>query len=157
MTPRPAQFLASACLLLASGCTAAKNAPTFNPGQPSCQVKFEEWGRRLSAKVQGEWAHVDKGLFTETRVQRLGNSIVLHSWGSREIATTDGRNMTYNYGWGFKRSMDVTRDEMEMKYGLVRHRYSSSGYCQPEDRALGTAALEQVLQQEEQDRQQKNK
>ncbi|MGB1699458.1 MAG: hypothetical protein ACPHRO_05865 [Nannocystaceae bacterium] len=111
------------------------------------QANMEGWGSRLTATIQGEWAHIDMGVFSPTRVQRKGSSIVHHGMWSREIATTDGRNMTYNHGLGHKVSVDVTQNTMVMKSGLLRHRYSASDACQPEDRALGTAALEPVLQE----------
>ena len=139
-------------LLLATACTAAKGAPTFNPGEPSCYVELDQWGTRLSVKVQDDWAHVHDGLATQTRVSRDGPAIYYHMLGTRQIATTNGRTMTYNFGWGFKRSVDVTRDQMVMKAGLAKRRYKASGYCRPEDRAIGVAALEQVIQQREEDR-----
>ena len=141
------QLRVSICLLVASGCADAIKAPPLNPNKPSCTVKLEEWGSRLTATVQGEWAHIDMGVFSQTRVQRKGSSIVHHGMWSREIATTDGRNMTYNYGLGHKVSVDVTQNTVVVKSGLLRHRYSASGACLPEDRALGTAALEQALQE----------
>ena len=147
MTLRQIKLLVSICLLVASGCKDAIKAPPLNPNQPSCTVTLEGWESRLAATVQGEWAHIDMGVFSQTRVQRKGNSIVDHGMWSREIATTDGRNMTYNYGLGLEASMDVTQDTMVIKAGLVDHHYSASGACRPEDRALGTAALELVLQQ----------